>query len=90
MSRPTIQIEFPKPYAEIKEIPAKMLGDKPYTPAVRVYRDTPDTMCFQVRTFAPTTYNGNGTKRNMLASASLTVEEAKTLRDALNAFIGNS
>lgn len=90
MSRPAIQIEFPKPFARITEIPAKMLGSKPYDPAVRVYRDTPDTLCVQVRTFAPTTYNGHGTKRNMLASASLTVEEAKTLREALDAFIGNS
>lgn len=77
---------LPKPYAEFRELPKK---DGEIQSALRFYKDGPDSFLIQVRAFTSTNYNGTGVRRNMIAHAGISREEAKQLRDSLTAFIGD-
>ena len=67
-----------KEYAKIQEF--KDLN-KPNEGCIRVYRTqvtkdpTPDAFNLQIRTHSPTTEYGNGVKRDMVATVSITVPE---------------
>ena len=65
-----------KTYARIYEI-GKIneigeLGDE-----IRVYKNSPETIAFQIRTCKSITYSHKGIKRNMLAHVSLTEDDIK-------------
>ena len=78
---------IPAPFARIYEVPTPQNDN-----CVRVYRDCPDGIAIQIRTFKPINYNQSGKKRkkrNMLAHVSLSREDAKILRDRLNLFLDN-
>ena len=73
---------IPAPYATIYEVKAPQNDN-----CVRVYRDSPNGIAIQIRTFKPINYDQTGKKRNMLAHATLSREDAVILRDRLNLFL---
>jgi len=73
---------IPAPYATIYEVKAPQNDN-----CVRIYRDSPNGIAIQIRTFKPINYDQNGKKRNMLAHVSLSKAEAEILRDRLNLFL---
>jgi hypothetical protein len=79
-----------KRHARIFEVNPRHL-DHNYENEIQLFHDAPKSVAVVIRTFGPITGEGygNGVKRNMLAIASLTPEEAKELRDALDTFIAN-
>ena len=74
---------IPAPFATIYEAKTPQKNDN----CVRVYRDCPDGIAIQIRTFKPINYDQNGKKRNMLAHATLSRADAEILRDRLNLFL---
>jgi hypothetical protein len=46
---------------------------------IRVYKNSPETFNFQIRTHKPITDNFVGVKRNMIANVSLTLEEIEQI-----------
>lgn len=72
-----------KIYAECKEI--KVPSDdcmermKEQAQYLRVYKNSPDTFMFQIRTFKPITDSKTGKFRFMMANVSLTLAELKKI-----------
>ena len=77
-------LELPKKFAYCREL--KHL-DSNNAPMLRVYRNSPETLELQVRTFSSVTETGRGTAKNMIAGVSLTPDEARALRAKLDEFM---
>jgi len=83
MSRDVL-IHLSKQRADIRE-PKMATFSSPA--CLRLYPATPDHACLQIRVVGPTTDNGIGKERGMIASANLTLDELRELRAALDAEI---
>jgi hypothetical protein len=47
---------------------------------IRLYKSSPESFTFQIRTYAPIgSFNNKGTKRDMIASVSVTLEEMEQI-----------
>jgi hypothetical protein len=78
------ELQIDKPFAyckQVKQVPV------PLQPMLRVYKSSPTGLELQIRTHGGIGENGGGTPRNMIAGVSISSEEARKLRDRLNAFI---
>lgn len=55
---------------------------------MRVYSESPDRAAVQIRINGPTTDSGRGEARKMVATAVLSEDEVRTLRDLLDEELG--
>lgn len=74
-----------KPYGYCKEIVTDI-----DLPALRVYKNTPETIHVQIRYSGPITDNRKGKSRNMISGIDLNHEEAASLVNKLNDFLSNN
>lgn len=84
------QLIIPHEHAYCYEVQSSDLSSEKGTndPVLRVYRNSPETIHFQVRTYAPINgYGRNGKRRNMIAGVSLDAEELRTLRNKIDELI---
>jgi len=70
------ELSIKKPYARIYEIgKVDEIGKR--DDEIWVYKNSPETIAFQIRTCKPITGSHKGTQRNMLAHVSLTEDDTK-------------
>ena len=77
-------LELLKKYAYCREVKHLTSNNEPM---LRVYRNSPATLEFQVRTFGAVTETGRGTPRNMIAGVPLNIEDVRALRNKLDEFL---
>lgn len=81
-----IELIFPKPFAYCREVKNLAVNNEN---VIRIYKDTPDTLQIQIRTFGPITDSRTGAKRNMIAGSSMTKNEAIAFKAKLEEFIAS-
>jgi len=85
LSFPGKELHLVKPYSTIKEV-ADL--EKDNDNIIRIYKNNPESVTLQIRTFGPTNQNETGKDRNMIATTSVNLEEWEAIDKFVRSNLG--